>query len=31
MFPNSVMMQQKTWNDILAAMIKVRNLHGWAT
>ena len=29
MFPNSVMEQQKTWNDILAAMIKVRNLHGW--
>jgi hypothetical protein len=29
MFPNAVMEQQKTWNDILAAMIKVRNLHGW--
>jgi sugar phosphate isomerase/epimerase len=29
MFPNSVMEQQKTWNDILASMIKVRNLHGW--
>jgi len=30
MFPNSVMMQQQTWNDILAAMIKVRDAHGWA-
>jgi sugar phosphate isomerase/epimerase len=29
MFPNEVMTQQKTWNDILAAMIKVRQLHGW--
>jgi len=29
MFPNAVLMQQKTWNDILAAMIKVRNQHGW--
>lgn len=29
MFPNNVMEQQKTWNDILASMIKVRNLHGW--
>ncbi len=29
MFPNEVMTQQKTWNDILAAMIKVRELHGW--
>lgn len=29
MFPNAVMMQQKTWNDILAAMIKVRKAHGW--
>ena len=29
MFPNEVMMQQKTWNDILATMIKVRNAHGW--
>ncbi|MBL7698968.1 MAG: TIM barrel protein [Chitinophagaceae bacterium] len=30
MFPNDVMMQQKTWNDILATMIKVRNAHGWS-
>lgn len=29
MFPNEVMTQQTTWNDILAAMIKVRELHGW--
>jgi sugar phosphate isomerase/epimerase len=29
MFPNAVMMQQKTWNDILATMIKVREAHGW--
>ncbi len=30
MFPNSVMLQQKTWNDILATMIKIRDQHGWA-
>ena len=30
MFPNSVMMNQQTWNDILAAMVKVRDQHGWA-
>lgn len=29
MFPNEVMTQQQTWNDILAAMIKVREAHGW--
>ena len=29
MFSNEVMTQQKTWNDILAAMIKVRDQHGW--
>ncbi|MEZ4992183.1 MAG: TIM barrel protein [Saprospiraceae bacterium] len=29
MFPNAVMMQQQTWNDILATMIKVRRQHGW--
>lgn len=29
MFPNQVMTNQQTWNDILAAMIKVRNAHGW--
>jgi len=29
MFPNEIMMQPQTWNDILAAMIAVRNAHGW--
>lgn len=29
MFPNEVMTQQQTWNDILAALIKVRREHGW--
>ena len=29
MFPNEVMMQPQTWNDILAAKISVRNSHGW--
>ncbi|MEY4939406.1 MAG: hypothetical protein RIQ93_1141 [Verrucomicrobiota bacterium] len=29
MFPNEVMMKQQTWNDVLAAMIEVRNNHGW--
>jgi sugar phosphate isomerase/epimerase len=29
MFPNAVMGNQQTWNDILAAMIKVRQQHGW--
>ncbi|MHA4811702.1 sugar phosphate isomerase/epimerase family protein [Flavitalea flava] len=29
MFPNEVMTRQKTWNDILAAMVKVRDAHGW--
>jgi hypothetical protein len=30
MFPNDVMMQQDTWTDILAAMIRVRENHGWS-
>ena len=30
MFPNEDMMKQGTWNDILGAMIKVRDAHGWA-
>ncbi|HVT88526.1 MAG TPA: TIM barrel protein [Tepidisphaeraceae bacterium] len=30
MFPNDVMMKPKTWNDILAAMIAVRDQHGWS-
>ena len=29
MFPNAVMTKQQTWNDVLAAMIKVRDQHGW--
>ena len=29
MFPNEVMTRQKTWNDILAVMAKVRDAHGW--
>ena len=30
MFSNDVMLKQQTWNDILATMIKVRELHGWS-
>ena len=30
MFPNAVLEDQQTWNDILAAMIKVRDAHGWS-
>ena len=29
MFPNATMMQQQTWNDVLGAMIAVRDAHGW--
>ncbi|MDO8359018.1 MAG: TIM barrel protein [Devosia sp.] len=29
MFPNEVMEKQETWNKVLAAMIKVRDAHGW--
>ncbi len=29
MFPNAVMAKQETWNDILGAMISVRDTHGW--
>jgi hypothetical protein len=29
MFPNLVMMNPQTWNDILSAMIDVRNEYGW--
>jgi len=29
MFTNSDMMKQKTWDDILGAMVKVREAHGW--
>ncbi|MCH2127102.1 MAG: sugar phosphate isomerase/epimerase [Pirellulaceae bacterium] len=29
MFPNEVLETQQTWNTILAAMMKVRDAHGW--
>ncbi len=29
MFPNTTLEQQSTWNNILAAMLKVRTAHGW--
>jgi sugar phosphate isomerase/epimerase len=29
MFPNAVMQKQETWNEILRAMIAVRDAHGW--
>jgi sugar phosphate isomerase/epimerase len=29
MFPNDVMMQPQTWNDILGVMIQVQDAHGW--
>jgi hypothetical protein len=29
MFPNATMMQPQTWNDVLGAMIAVRDAHGW--
>ncbi|HEX2852201.1 MAG TPA: TIM barrel protein [Opitutaceae bacterium] len=29
MFPNDTMLQQQTWNDVLASMIQVRENHGW--
>lgn len=30
MFPNEMLMRQETWNNILAAMLQVRENHGWA-
>jgi len=30
MFPNEVMLKPDTWNNILAAMIQVRENHGWS-
>jgi sugar phosphate isomerase/epimerase len=30
MFPNQTMLNQQTWNDVLTAMIEVRNNHGWS-
>jgi hypothetical protein len=29
MFPNAVMSNPQTWLDVLGAMIKVRDAHGW--
>jgi sugar phosphate isomerase/epimerase len=29
MFPNAVMTQQKTWDDVLGVMRSVRDAHGW--
>jgi sugar phosphate isomerase/epimerase len=29
MFSNETMMKPQTWNDILAAMVSVRDAHGW--
>jgi sugar phosphate isomerase/epimerase len=29
MFPNAVMLEQKTWTDVLRVMIAVRGAHGW--
>jgi len=29
MFPNAVMKDPQTWNDVLRVMISVRNAHGW--
>jgi hypothetical protein len=29
MFPNAVLKTPGTWNNILDAMIKVRDAHGW--
>ena len=29
MFPNEILLRQQTWNDVLSAMIEVRNSHGW--
>ncbi len=30
MFTNETMMKPQTWNDILSAMLAVRNAHGWS-
>ncbi|MGQ0633332.1 MAG: TIM barrel protein [Planctomycetaceae bacterium] len=30
MFPNDVMLKPQIWNDVLAAMIAVREQHGWS-
>ena len=31
MFPNAVMTQPDTWNDVLRVMMEVRDAHGWST
>jgi hypothetical protein len=30
MFPNDTMMNPRTWQNVLATMIAVRNAHGWS-
>ncbi|MGF1562898.1 MAG: sugar phosphate isomerase/epimerase family protein [Geminicoccaceae bacterium] len=30
MFPNAELLRQETWNDVLAAMLQVREAHGWS-
>jgi sugar phosphate isomerase/epimerase len=30
MFPNAVMNDSQTWNDVLETMVAVRNAHGWS-
>ena len=30
MFPNKVMLEPETWNDILGVMVAVRDAHGWS-
>jgi sugar phosphate isomerase/epimerase len=30
MFPNQTLMKSQTWNDVLGAMLAVRNAHGWS-
>jgi hypothetical protein len=30
MFPNTTMMQGRTWNDVLQLMAEVRSVHGWS-
>lgn len=29
MFPNAVMLKPQTWNEVLAAMLAIRDTHGW--
>jgi hypothetical protein len=29
MFPNAMLEEQRTWNTILATMLRVREAHGW--